>query len=351
MEFNQRCDKQIYSFIVKKGEGIMETIKTYLENMFMHFPMTAEVKRAKEELYTMMEDKYNELKVAGTSENEAIGIVISEFGNMDEVAEDLGLLHYNESNVKEEVLSVVSMKEAKDYISDTIHTSHKIALGVMLCICSPIALIILFGMEELELYGMTEAVAGTIGVFSLLIMVAVAVGIFIFHGMKLEKYAKFEKEAFQLESGLETYVKQEKEGYLPKFAVKITIGVSLCILGIFPVILAGLAFEDTLFMFLSVGLLLFMISIGVYFLITGGMRQETYGVLLQEGEYTKYNKKGSKLTETVASIYWPLVVVIYLGWSLTSNAWGRTWVVWPIAGILFAVVANICNAVSNEKTV
>lgn len=63
----------------------METIRNYLETMFSHLPNTPEVIRAKNELWQMMEDKYNELKEEGKSENEAIGTVISEFGNLDEI--------------------------------------------------------------------------------------------------------------------------------------------------------------------------------------------------------------------------------------------------------------------------
>ena len=69
----------------------METIKNYLENMFSHLPNTPEVQKAKYELYQMMEDKYNELIPEGKSDNEAIGIVISEFGNLDELADSLGI--------------------------------------------------------------------------------------------------------------------------------------------------------------------------------------------------------------------------------------------------------------------
>lgn len=69
----------------------METIKNYLENMFSHLPNTPEVLKAKYELYQMMEDKYNELISEGKSDNEAIGIVISEFGNLDELADSLGI--------------------------------------------------------------------------------------------------------------------------------------------------------------------------------------------------------------------------------------------------------------------
>ena len=69
----------------------METIKNYLENMFSHLPNTPEVQKAKYELYQMMEDKYNELISEGKSDNEAIGIVISEFGNLDELAFHISL--------------------------------------------------------------------------------------------------------------------------------------------------------------------------------------------------------------------------------------------------------------------
>ena len=62
----------------------MDTIKNYLETMFMQLPNTREVLRAKAELGQMMADKYNELISEGKPENEAIATVLSEFGNLDE---------------------------------------------------------------------------------------------------------------------------------------------------------------------------------------------------------------------------------------------------------------------------
>ena len=40
----------------------MNTIRNYLNNMFLGLPNTEEVIRAKNELLAMMENKYNELK-------------------------------------------------------------------------------------------------------------------------------------------------------------------------------------------------------------------------------------------------------------------------------------------------
>ena len=69
----------------------MEIIRNYLESMFMQLPDTPEVRRAREELWQMMEDKYNELITEGKTKNEAVGTVISEFGNLSELAESLGI--------------------------------------------------------------------------------------------------------------------------------------------------------------------------------------------------------------------------------------------------------------------
>lgn len=69
----------------------METIKTYINNLFANLPNKNYVRKAKEELLAMMEDKYNEEKAVGKSENEAVGVVISEFGNIDELCKELGI--------------------------------------------------------------------------------------------------------------------------------------------------------------------------------------------------------------------------------------------------------------------
>ena len=85
----------------------MNVINEYLDNMFKTLPDTPEVRRARIELAQMMEDKYTELIDEGKTENEAVGIVISEFGNLSELSDILGLdgiidedKNYNSNNDK-----------------------------------------------------------------------------------------------------------------------------------------------------------------------------------------------------------------------------------------------------------
>ena len=73
--------------------------------MFAKMPNTPEVRRAKDELWQMMEDKYNELLDEGKNENEAVGTVISEFGNLEELSKELGLekeFSYQQESTKAE---------------------------------------------------------------------------------------------------------------------------------------------------------------------------------------------------------------------------------------------------------
>ena len=99
----------------------METIRNYLETMFQKLPNTAEVQKAKVELGQMMEDKYTELRNEGKSENEAVGTVISEFGNLDELAEDLGIRGYMNPNNNMAGIQV-PLSEVKRFFSDKVRS-------------------------------------------------------------------------------------------------------------------------------------------------------------------------------------------------------------------------------------
>lgn len=108
----------------------METIKNYLENMFSHLPNTPEVQKAKYELYQMMEDKYNELISEGKSDNEAIGIVISEFGNLDELADSLGIKSFVDPSQAMPAANTLSHETAAAFLRDSanafrVHSLHR----------------------------------------------------------------------------------------------------------------------------------------------------------------------------------------------------------------------------------
>ena len=101
----------------------METLRIYLNNMFHSLPDTAEVQRAKDELWQMMEDKYTDLISEGMSENEAVGTVIAEFGNLDDFADLLNIRSLIPYTLPKESNAAEDRYENAQYSSDMQHDS------------------------------------------------------------------------------------------------------------------------------------------------------------------------------------------------------------------------------------
>lgn len=344
----------------------METIKVYLDNMFLSIPDSEQVQRVKSELYDMMEDKYHELIGEGKPENEAVGIVISEFGNLEELKEELGLSSQEEQafsddsakqEEKEETKGEkersekknkkkgskkrsadqeaserrwVSFNEVEDYLQITAEASNCIAAGVMLCVWAPAALV---SLSEQENWGVA------LGLALLFVLVAAGVALFILSGTKLEQFDYLKKEPFRLDPGIEQFVREEQEASHQPFVLQNAVGVILCILSpVQLVVCSVLELSDTLILF-SVGTLLFLVGIGCLFLVRTEMRQEAYHVLLQEKKYRKEKKTG--FLKLFDSVYWLAVSIIYLNWSFHTGSWGVSWVIWVIAGMAYEPVERI----------
>ena len=324
----------------------METIKTYLENMFIHVKSTPEVEKAKAELLSMMEDKYQELKKEGKSENEAIGIVISEFGNLDELASELGI-EENVANSNETEGISVSLEEAKQYCKDQAKAGVRYGIASMLCVMSPIILILMGGLQEEFGYG--DGIVAAVGLVPMILIIACAVAIFIITGISMDKYAKYEKEMLFLDYSTKQFVEAQRETGKLSFALQIALGVFLCIVAAMPLLIVGsMELKSDLPAVFCVGVMLAIISVAVYFFVSAGTKSDAYHVLLQEEEYQADRKRKGSPIQIFDSIYWPVVTLIYLVWSFLSMDWHITWIIWPVAGVLSGAIEAIMMAVSRK---
>ena len=228
----------------------------------------------------------------------------------------------------------VSMEEANQYLDMKSRGSRIVANATSLCILSPVPLIVLGTMTE------DHTLVGFILVF-LLILVAIAVYLFVNYGLHESHMQHLEKECFETEYGVSGMVRERREQYESTFTRNIAIGVVLCILSVIPTIMAGVMEVEDYMSGISVGLLLIIVSIGVNILIRAGMIKSSYDTLLQEGEYTIEEKYLKKKTDAFSGAYWCLMVAIYLGWSFWTNNWKFTWIIWPVAGVLYAAVLGM----------
>lgn len=228
----------------------------------------------------------------------------------------------------------VSMEEANQYLDMKSRGSRIVANATSLCILSPVPLIVLGTMTE-------DHILIGFSLVLLLVLVAIAVYLFVNYGLHESHMRHLEKESFETEYGVSGMVRERREQYEPTFTRNIAIGVVLCILSVIPTIMAGVMEVEDYMSGISVGLLLIIVSIGVNILIRAGMIKSSYDTLLQEGEYTIEEKHLKKKTDAFSGAYWCLIVAIYLGWSFWTNNWKFTWIIWPVAGVLYAAVLGM----------
>lgn len=315
----------------------MNTIRNYLDNMFLGLPQTEDVARAKKELLAMMEDKYNELKNEGKTENEAIGIVISEFGNLDELGDTLGIKQVIENKTD---IPLVTYEEAKNYIEESRAAAPKTALGVLLCIISPVTLLLLIGLKELGVVGVKEELLIAAGLVVLICLVATGVLHFIRYTSKLEKYEYLKFNVFELDYKAEEMVRNIQKQDEPTYKAAVSISVVCYILSALPVIVTPLVSEIDGLSVIAVTITLIIVALSTYNLINKSSYYEPCNVLLQQGDYS-VRSKSNKTFQTVSKVYWCVVVAVYLGYSFITNNWAMSWIIWPVAGVLFGAIKAI----------
>ena len=267
-------------------------------------------------------------------------------------------------------LRKVTMEESNTYLDTVKVNSKKIALGCTLCINCAVPLLLLQAAYKAELFGISEGAAGAIGTILLLLIVAVSLVFFIPAGMALSKWDWLEKRSFETEYGVDGAVRSKAEKFEPRFIRTITLGVVTILTGV--IILVGTSFmaehneaeamirepldgyivgyrdgSNEAMILAAAALLLFLISAGVHAIIRAGMTKDSYNKILQEGDYSKA-KKENKIMNAIAPAYWLLVTAGYLAWSFTSMNWGFTWIVWPIAGIIFGAISAVADQVTKD---
>lgn len=243
----------------------------------------------------------------------------------------------------------VSLQEANEYLATTEAHSNKMGLGVALCILSPTLLILLGGISEYYPDKITENVACAIGILFLLALIIIAVPLFIMTGIRLEKYKFITEEPFEPEYGVTGLAEAKLKAYEKTFALHIAVGVTLCILSVVPLVVSALLLEDSILHILFVDLLLIMVAAAVVLFVKAGMLQESYKHLLQQEDFSPEAKELNRRMGPVAGFYWCLTTAIYLGISFYTGRWGFTWIIWPVAGVLYAAVDIVGKAILQRR--
>ena len=248
----------------------------------------------------------------------------------------------------------VTIGEASDYLALRRTAAPKMALATMLCIFSPIALIGLAAVSELSAsaFPLREETAAGIGLCVLMILVAIAVTLFLSCGNKAKEYEFLEKEPFETEYGVTGMVKERQKAFKPTYDRMNTIGTVLCVLSFVPLFAVMAVRQDGFFMTMAVCLLLAVVGIGVYFFVYGGTIYSSMEKLLEEGDYTRREKSQKNITGPVSVIYWLVATAIFMIYTFGPKGNGQprySWIIWAVAGVLYAAVLAGIKLIRNRK--
>ncbi len=166
----------------------MEKITQYVENLFFDFPKTEEVARLKMQIIDSLVEKYQDLISSGKNEDEAFGIVVAEFGNIEELKKEFDIPYYQKeakTDMPQPELSEDVKKYREAFCKFQMKYALMIGFGVVSCILGIIISISL------------SSDSGTDGEFMIAFLLPVAVGVFLFivAGItheSLKKLAQFE---------------------------------------------------------------------------------------------------------------------------------------------------------------
>lgn len=243
----------------------------------------------------------------------------------------------------------VSLKEANEFLALREKTAVQLALGVALCILSPVLLIFLGGLSELPQVGLTEDAAVGIGMVVLFIIIAIAVAVFIVEDNQMKPYEYLKKEVVELEYGVRGVVTEREKAYQAVYNRKLIIGCVLCILSVTPLFIMVIFDPIDMYYILALMILLFIVAVGAFILVDACTIKSSFQQLLQEGDYTKENKHANRYLSIIGSVYWTIITAAYLGISFLTERWDISWIIWPVAGVLYGAIAAIFHIVQESR--
>ena len=269
----------------------------------------------------------------------------------DELEEEEYAASQMQENESESDRSVhkVTMEMANEYLQIIDWTAGKTAFATMLCILSPIVLLMLGAMSEMPNYHISENAAAGIGICVLIVLIAIAVTIFILCGMKTKKYEFMEKEDIETAYGVSGMVKEKRDAYHSPYVTQLVIGITCCICSVIPLFGTLAVSESDFYMVSAVCMLLTLVAIGTYFIVRSAAKMNAMNQLLEEEDYTRQKKHENRKMSGPVTVYWLIATAIYLAWSFTTNDWDRTWIIWPVVGVLFPAFYAIVNGIRKKS--
>ena len=255
---------------------------------------------------------------------------------------------------EEKTLKKISLEDANKYLAHQKKNGMMVALGVLLAVISPVILLILGGLNTINIGTNLEDVFSAIGIVSMLALIAGAVSIFVICGQKNKPYEFLNKiEPFELEYGVKGMVEEKQKKSNQDLKKYFITAICLSIFAPIPIIIGVLVYNigegklDLTPFMVALALVIAGIASGIWTVLY--TQKSSMQKLLREEDFSDMGKKKSQLKGIVSFAWWMVIVVAYLIWSLAGDAWDISWLLPASGAMLYPVAMAICDFVTEKK--
>ena len=243
------------------------------------------------------------------------------------------------------LLKSLSHEEADEYIKHREHTATRVAIGAFSLIFSIMPLVLFGGLTDV---GMKDVLAAVLGSLLLALGIGIAAYFFVVAYKSNAPFAYLSLDPFDLEYGVLDKVKEKREAFRRRYAALNIAATAICLASPLPLVIAALA-GNGLLVILMLAFMIACISIAVATFLYAGIKWSAMQKLVKEGEFSESEKERKKMTRSVTKIYWCVAAALYFTLSIFTGMWDTTWVIWPVAALLFLGVNTIAKVMYEGK--
>lgn len=236
-----------------------------------------------------------------------------------------------------EPLHPVDMETANSFLKNTEKNAGTVALGVMLCIFSPVAIILLPALGSAGIPISTDMGIG-IGAVIMLVLIGIAVALFVSRGIESKQFDYLKVESIDTAYGVDGMVSEKRKNYTHIYSRDMILGITMCVMCSVPLIVFATLYNNIVMDLIGVVVLLVIVGCGVYLIVRSSTIWVGFNVLLEEKNYSRDNKR---MGRNIGGIYWLAVTSGYMLVSFLTRSWDITWLIYPVAGLAYKIVAQI----------
>ncbi len=253
------------------------------------------------------------------------------------------------SEAQEANVAQISLEQALNFVDIKITEARLITKGVMLSMMSVVPLFMLLALAETNQFGLTKKMAAALGIVAILMIVSLAVSFFIKTNQHKKELQQITGEHFELAYGVHSALSQKLENFRALYYQRLSLAVFLFIFSSVPLMMSAIFSASGNAILMMLCLLFIIIALGIYFVMPVSTEFEAYQYLLVEGDLDAGKSDAIKQAEKLAAFFWPLVLAIYLAWSLWTMHWGVTWIVFPISAAVFAALVGLMGMIKKTQ--